>query len=277
MTQFDFELVGKIGSMALINRTDNDIDYNVFSRIGRALTPGMIWVSSGAVEIGRLDYMKRNNGLDLEGNDEDIKTDYAAQGQSILMENYRGFISPQYNVRQILVEHHHFNDVQKREHIRRLLMRAPAQNAIPIVNYNDSVSFTENRKFELLDLKAKGQEEVVECIDNDETAAVISTLVHARYLLILTSTLGIYTDPSDEKTLVNEISGKNAHEVIENIRYFQEFCHGASRSGANGAKAKLEFCIKPVEEGTTVMIASARYKIQDILSGNCPCTRIGVR
>lgn len=33
---FDFELVGKIGSMALIRKGDQDIDYNIFSRIGAA-------------------------------------------------------------------------------------------------------------------------------------------------------------------------------------------------------------------------------------------------
>ena len=60
MTAFDYELVGKIGSMALIRREDNDIDYNIFARLGRELKPGMIWVSSGATEIGRLDYLKFN-------------------------------------------------------------------------------------------------------------------------------------------------------------------------------------------------------------------------
>ena len=89
MTKFDFEIVGKIGSMALIRREENAVDYNVFSRIGEQLRPGMIWVSSGAVEIGRLDHMRRNNGLELLGDDEDLKTDYAAQGQAVLMENYR--------------------------------------------------------------------------------------------------------------------------------------------------------------------------------------------
>ena len=42
------ELVGKIGSMALISREDNDMDYNIIARIGRELRPGMVWVSSGA-------------------------------------------------------------------------------------------------------------------------------------------------------------------------------------------------------------------------------------
>lgn len=48
----EISLVGKIGSMALIRRGDSDIDYNIFSRIGAELRPGMVWVSSGAVEIG---------------------------------------------------------------------------------------------------------------------------------------------------------------------------------------------------------------------------------
>lgn len=67
--QYDFDLVGKIGSMALIRREDADIDYNIFSRLGSELKPGMIWVTSGAAEIGRLDYIKRT-GHELMTQDE---------------------------------------------------------------------------------------------------------------------------------------------------------------------------------------------------------------
>ena len=91
--RYDFELVGKIGSMALIRREDADIDYNIFSRLGSELKPGMIWVTSGAAEIGRLDYIKRT-GHELTCDSVDAKTDYAAQGQSILMEQYRHFVRP---------------------------------------------------------------------------------------------------------------------------------------------------------------------------------------
>ena len=88
--EYQFDLVGKIGSMALIRREDNDIDYNIFARLGAELKPGMIWVTSGAAEIGRLDYIKRT-GHELNGKADEIKADYAAQGQSILMQNYRQF------------------------------------------------------------------------------------------------------------------------------------------------------------------------------------------
>jgi len=80
LMKFDYELVGKIGSMALIRKADNDIDYNIFSRLGAELKPGMIWVSSGAAEIGRLDTLRRN-GKELTGDAEEVKADYASQGR----------------------------------------------------------------------------------------------------------------------------------------------------------------------------------------------------
>ena len=274
MQDYEYELVGKIGSMALIRPQDNDIDYNIIARLGEQLRPGMIWVSSGAAEIGRLDYLKRN-GQELAGDPADIKTDYAAQGQAILMAEYRRFIRPSYSVRQVLVEHQHFNDAEKREHIRRLLQRAKAQQAIPIVNYNDPVSDEENRKWELAHLRDK-QDQVVECVDNDETAAVIAGLVRARTLLIMTCTEGIYQDVRDPSTLVREVSGKTTDEVLHNIRTLQQSCKGASRPGANGAYAKLAFAAGPVSRGTTVIIGHAKHRICDLLDGTAPATRIGV-
>jgi glutamate 5-kinase len=273
----EVELVGKIGSMALIRRSDNDIDYNIFSRLGQDLEPGMIWVSSGATEIGRLDYLRRNGGREIEGVDiEEAKSDYAAQGQAILMENYRRFIAHDYSVRQLLVEHTHFNDLQKREYIRKFLLRAVGQQAIPIVNYNDPVSFEENRKMELMGLRSQQGGEVVECIDNDETASVIARLVHAKRLLIMTSVEGIYRDPSDPSTLVEEVTGRTPEDVVAAIRLLQERCVGASRAGAGGARAKLEYAIEPVKAGATVIIGHARHHIRDLLQGRVPCTRIGI-
>jgi glutamate 5-kinase len=271
---YDYELVGKIGSMALIRREDNDIDYNIIARLGEQLRPGMIWVSSGAAEIGRLDYLKRT-GHELTGDADDVKTDYAAQGQSILMAEYRRFVRPAYSVRQLLVEHQHFNDPEKREHIRRLLLRAREQQAVPIVNYNDPVSDEENRKWELAHLRAV-RDEVVECVDNDETAAVIAGLVRARVLLILTSTEGIYRDVRDPSTLVREVTGRDVEEVLRRIRELQGRCVGSSRPGANGALAKLAFAAGPVARGATVIIGHARHRLDALLSGEAPATRIGV-
>ncbi len=272
---FDIELVGKIGSMALINKEYNDMDYNILARISRELKPGYIWVTSGATEIGRLDYIHRTGG-ELEGPDSDIKTDYAAQGQSILMSSYRMYVDGRYSVRQFLVEHQHFNDPAKREHLKAALLRCPAQKAIPIINYNDPVSYEENRKMEIQALRAKNAK-VVECIDNDETASQIACLVKPKYLLILSSVDGIYTDVKDKTTLVHNIDGATPDEVIGHIEYYQNFCDGASRKGANGARMKLEYVKEPVKLGTTVFIANSRYSIKDILDGKAPSTKISVR
>ena len=161
---FDIELVGKVGSMALVNKAWGDIDYNAISRISRELRPGCIWVSSGATEIGRLDYIRRN-GRELDGDYNERKMDYAAQGQTILMNNYRRYIDTKYSVRQILVEHRHFNDPAKKEMLKKLLLRCPAQNAIPIVNYNDPLSSDEIDKLELQEL-AKNIKDIVHFTDN---------------------------------------------------------------------------------------------------------------
>jgi glutamate 5-kinase len=275
MANFDLDAVIKIGSMALIRHEDNDLDYNIFARLAADLKPGCILVSSGATEIGRLDYMKRNQGRELKGDMEEIKTDYAAQGQSILMQNYRQFISPEYSVRQVLVEHSHFNDPEKREHIRKLLFRAANQNAIPIINYNDPVSSEENRKLEITELKQNGaDEDVVECVDNDETAAVISQLVNARILVLLTSVDGIYKDPKDPATLIEEICAADYDTLMQKIDETMAYCSGASRKGAAGAIAKLRYAAGPLKQGTTVVIANAKYRLNDIIQEKTRMTKI---
>ncbi len=262
--------------MALVNRAYNDVDYNIIARLSRELRPGMIWVTSGATEIGRLDYIKRN-GRELTGSDEEIKTDYAAQGQSILMQSYRQFVDSRFSLRQILVEHQHFNDKLKREHLKKLLMRCPVQNAIPVVNYNDPLSYEENVKNEIAALSKNADGPLVYLLDNDETAAQIACLVKSEYLMILTGVDGIYVDKDDPNSLVKEISGKDVYELVQNIERCQEFCVGTSRKGANGARAKLEYMKQPAANGTTVIIANSKYRISEILTGGVPRTVIAVR
>jgi glutamate 5-kinase len=277
MAKFDFLLVGKIGSMALINKRENEIDYDVFAKIGKELIPGYIFITSGAVEIGRLDYIKRN-GAELPASAaaqrENNKKDYAAQGQAILMQQYRRFTPDKYSIRQILLEHQHFNIEKKRENLKALLLRCPAQNAIPIINYNDVMNDDELRKMEIMSLGDK--EKAVEFVDNDETASRIACLVKTKTLLILTNTDGIYKNPLDASTLIKEIGGKNIEEVLLNITDNQNNCIGGSRAGAGGARAKLEYIKEPIKNGATVIIANAKYGIKNALSGSAR-TVIGVR
>jgi len=272
---YQIELVCKIGSMALINKAYGDVDYNIIARLSRELKPGYVLVTSGATEIGRIDYFKRN-GKELEGGcKEDIKTDYASQGQIVLMETYRRFMNSSYSLRQFLVEHQHFNDEKKREHLKNALLRCPLANAVPIINYNDPVSDEENRKLEIRALREKHSgKAVAECVDNDETASEIACLLKPKNLIIFTGVDGIFTNVNDPDSLVKEISAKTASETVEKINYYQTFCSGASREGANGAGMKLEFIKQAVINGTIVFVANSKYSISEILSGAKPCTKI---
>lgn len=268
------DLVGKIGSMALIDKENQSLNYNLFARLSRELRPGYVWVTSGATEIGRLDYMRRT-GKEIQGNMDDIKADYAAEGQAILMQTYRQFIDSKYVVRQILVEHQHFNDPQKTAFLKALIQRAPEQNAIPIINYNDAVSSEENRKNEIRLLETK-EKKAVECADNDETAAQTALMLEAKTLLILTGSEGIYRDASNPDTVIEKITASSPEALSEQIEHAKSYCSGASRKGANGAKAKLEYIKEPALRGTTVIIANAKHSIADILGGKAVATRIGL-
>ncbi len=76
---------------------------------------------------------------------------------------------------------------------------------------------------------------------------------------------------------MHTISGKDVYELLENIDEHKKYCAGASRAGANGAGAKLEYVKDAAAQGTTVYIANAKYSIADVLSERVPCTKIGCR
>ena len=104
----------------------------------------------------------------------------------------------------------------------------------------------------------------------------VAQLVGARNLILLTSTNGIYLDRNDPDTLVELVSGRDLAEVRARVTELMGHCSGASRTGANGARAKLAFAMRAVEHGTNVIIGHARYHITDLLAGRVPCTRLGV-
>ena len=102
MMDYQFDLVGKIGSMALIRKEDKDIDYNIFSRLGAELKPGMIWVTSGATEIGRLDYLKRTYPpLYLVSSTTKVLTDFWDFRREVEREDFR-YVVPDFRLNHAL-------------------------------------------------------------------------------------------------------------------------------------------------------------------------------
>jgi glutamate 5-kinase len=129
---------------------------------------------------------------------------------------------------------------------------------------------------ELFNLR-RHQEKVVECIDNDETASEIAALLKSKYLVILTSSEGLLENPQDSNSLIKEVAGKNIYELLDNIDELKKCCVGASRKGANGMKAKLEYISEPVKNGTTVIIGHSKHRLKDLIEGSVERTIFRVR
>ena len=128
---------------------------------------------------------------------------------------------------------------------------------------------------ELTNLR-QSRDGVVECVDNDETAAVIATLVNAKRLLILTSVEGIYLDPADPSTLVERITGKDAEETVRGDKAPAGLLRGREPQGRGRGRAKLRSAGSRCARAMEVIIGHAKYRISDLLEGKAPCTRIGI-
>ncbi|MCC5022436.1 MAG: glutamate 5-kinase [Candidatus Synoicihabitans palmerolidicus] len=136
----------------------------------RAAGTEVIVVSSGAVGLGmgRLSLNQRPNLLAQ-------KQACAAIGQSLLMQTWqRGFEPHHGTVAQILLSH---EDLRTRS--RHLAVKASVEalidyGTIPVINENDTVSAAE-----------------IQVGDNDTLSAMVAGLLHADYLVILSTVPGL--------------------------------------------------------------------------------------
>ncbi len=142
----------------------------------------VIMVSSGAIAAGmeRLALSKRPKTIsELQA--------AAAIGQSSLMHVYEDAFAPWgLKVAQVLITRDDMRDRRRYINARNTLLTLLNLGIIPIINENDSV-VVEEIKFG----------------DNDLLAALVTSLVDADLLLILTDTLGLYSDePHKGGTLI---------------------------------------------------------------------------
>ena len=84
-------------------------------------------------------------------------------------------------------------------------------------------------------------------------------------------------NPQDNNSLIKEVTGKNVYELLDSIDELKKCCIGASREGANGMKAKLEYISKPIKNGTTVIIGHSKYKLKDLITGSVERTIFRVK
>lgn len=153
----------------------------------------IVLVSSGAIGmgVGKL-------GLSRRPDDMPTKQAAAAVGQCELMYTYDKLFS-EYNhtVAQILITGEDVEKPSRRDYFTDTLYRLLELNVIPIINENDTLSTAE-----------------IAVGDNDTLAAIVSVIIKADLLVLLSDIDGLYTaNPKTERgaqliPLVNEIDAK---------------------------------------------------------------------
>jgi glutamate 5-kinase len=188
-------------------------------------------VSSGAVGagIGQLGWKRRPENLrQLQA--------AAAVGQAYLIRAYdEGFRRHHRHAAQLLLTHEDFDSRPRYLNMRNTLHALFECDAVPVINENDTISVDEIRFG-----------------DNDRLAAMVTNLLQAPLLVILSVVDGLYgTDPAASPT----------PEVIPVVRQIDDrvlALAGAGRSslGTGGMQSKLAAARLVTQAGGSVIIAS---------------------
>ena len=236
-------IVAKIGSSSLtddLGVIDRAIIADVCRQIARLRSQGheVVLVTSGAVSAGV-------SALGLSERPTDMRTlqALAAAGQSRLMEVYNAeFASHSLVAAQVLLVPHDFIDRTQYLHARSTLERLIELGCVPVVNENDAIANDEIRFG-----------------DNDHISALLSHLLRADLLILLTDTEGLYTnDPrvDSSATLITDV-----HES-DPLMSVSAGATGSNR-GSGGMASKLSAARIASWSGIRAVIA--RATIVDVL------------
>ncbi|WP_419884021.1 glutamate 5-kinase [Peribacillus sp. B-H-3] len=250
-------IVVKIGSSSITDKY-GEIDEEKFSDHIQAVAAlrgaghEVVLVSSGAVATGfkKLGYSSRP--VTVKG-----KQAAAAVGQSILIQSYtEQFRNFEIIPAQILLTRNDFSKKDRYQNAYSTLSELLGRGILPIINENDTVSVTE-----------------LTFGDNDMLSALVSGLVHADQLIILTDVNGLYDrNPHRDKT-AKKIGC--LPEITEDI------LRGAqgtvTKIGTGGMKSKLQAAKTALSLGVKVFIGggTGRLKLLEILEGKGDGTYIG--
>ena len=250
-------IVVKIGSSSLTN-SQGEIDQNKFSDHIEAIAAlraeghEVVLVSSGAVATGfrKLGYPTRP--VTLKG-----KQAAAAVGQSLLIQSYMEKLSI-YGIvpAQILLTRNDFSKKDRYKNAYSTLTELLERGILPIINENDTVSVAE-----------------LTFGDNDMLSALVSGLVHANQLIILTDINGLYD--SNPQT---HPEAKRFDRLAEVTDALLQVAEGAGSSvGTGGMKSKLIAAQTALSLGVKVFIGSGKgkEKLTDIMQGKGDGTYIG--
>lgn len=237
-------LVIKVGS-ALVTNEGAGLDLDAIARWAkqiaalRTIGKEVVLVSSGAIAEGmkRLGWTKRPHSMhDLQA--------AAAVGQMGLVQAYESsFREHGLQTAQVLLTHGDLADRQRYLNARSTLKTLMALGVVPIINENDTV-VTEEIRFG----------------DNDTLGALVTNLIEADALIILTDQQGLYSaDPRKDLQAKLVSQGRAGDPALEAM------AGGAgSTIGRGGMLTKILAAKRAARSGAHTVIASGREP--DVLS-----------
>jgi glutamate 5-kinase len=230
-------VVVKVGTSSLTDdegRIRLDVITSVARQLAAARAAGheVLLVTSGAVASGVA-------GLGLTERPQDVLSLQAlsAVGQPQLMAAYNQALA-QYSLvaAQVLLVPHDFVDRQQYLHARNTIGRLLELGCIPVVNENDAIANNEIRYG-----------------DNDHLASLLSHLVSADMLVLLTDTAGLYTaDPrtNPEATVISVVASDDPLLAVSTSG-------AGTERGSGGMASKLAAARIASWSGVTAVIAAA--------------------
>ncbi|MAQ89986.1 MAG: glutamate 5-kinase [Rhodopirellula sp.] len=194
----------------------------------------VVLVSSGAVGAGM-------NRLSMETRPTDVATlqAIAAVGQTDLMQTYQKLFQEQGRLAaQVLLTANELDDRVSYLNVRNTLLELLELQVIPVVNENDTVSVDELQ---------------TTFGDNDQLAGLVTNLLGAQLLIILSDVDGLFTGNPEDDTSELVPTVTSLDETIAG--YVQESSGGL---GTGGMGSKLQAVRMVTSAGENAVIANGR-------------------
>ena len=230
-------IVVKVGSSTLTYE-NSKLNLNRIDKLVRDISNlknqelDIIFVSSGAIAAGqgKLSLNKTNRSIPE-------KQALASIGQGLLMKTYQKLFSEYgYEAAQILLTQNDLNDRKRYLNSRNTINQLLKYNVVPIINENDTVAVKE-----------------IKFGDNDTLSALVSSLIDADLLIMLSDIDGLYTtDPreDDSAELISE---------VDDISEVESVAGGSgTERGTGGMNTKLQAAKIATKAGIPMIIANGK-------------------